>query len=43
MAFTYNHPNNEVIKFRRDVFFDFLRASRFDPFMDRRISGRVSL
>jgi len=33
MAFTYNHPNNEVIKFRRDVFFDFLRASRFDPFM----------
>jgi NAD(P)-dependent dehydrogenase (short-subunit alcohol dehydrogenase family) len=33
MALTANHPNNEVIKFRRDVFYDFLRASRFDPFM----------
>jgi hypothetical protein len=33
MAFTSNHPNNELIKFRRQVFYDFLRASRFDPFM----------
>lgn len=33
MALTANHPNNEVIKFRKDVAFDFLRASRFDPFM----------
>ena len=33
MAFTTNHPNNELIKFRRQVFYDFLRASRFDPFM----------
>jgi hypothetical protein len=33
MALTVNHPNNELIKFRRDVFYDFLRASRFDPFM----------
>jgi hypothetical protein len=31
--FTSNHPNNELIKFRRQVFYDFLRASRFDPFM----------
>lgn len=33
MAFSTNHPNNELIKFRRQVFYDFLRASRFDPFM----------
>jgi hypothetical protein len=28
-----NHPNNELIKFRRQVISDFLRRSRFDPFM----------
>lgn len=33
MALTSNHPNNEVIKFRKDVAFDFLRSSKFDPFM----------
>lgn len=33
MALTPNHPNNEVIKFRKDVAYDFLRRSRFDPFM----------
>jgi hypothetical protein len=33
MAFTANHPNNELIKFRRQVYYDFLRASRFDAFM----------
>lgn len=33
MALTPNHPNNELIKFRKDVAFDFLRASKFDPFM----------
>ncbi len=33
MALTANHPNNEVIKFRTDVTFDFLRKSRLDPFM----------
>lgn len=33
MALTNNHPNNELIKFRKDVAFDFLRASRLDPFM----------
>jgi hypothetical protein len=33
MAFTVNHPANELIKFRRQVYYDFLRASRFDPFM----------
>lgn len=33
MALTANHPNNEVIKFRKDVAFDFLRANRLDPFM----------
>jgi hypothetical protein len=33
MALTTNHPNNELIKFRRNVATDFLRASRFDPFM----------
>jgi hypothetical protein len=33
MALTANHPNNELIKFRSDVTFDFLRSSRFDPFM----------
>jgi hypothetical protein len=30
---TTNHVNNEVIKFRRQVISDFLRRSRFDPFM----------
>ena len=33
MALTANHPNNELIKFRSDVTYDFLRSSRFDPFM----------
>jgi len=33
MALTQNHPNNELIKFRSDVAFDFLRASRLDPYM----------
>jgi len=33
MALTTNHPNNELIKFRTSVAFDFLRASRFDPYM----------
>jgi hypothetical protein len=33
MALTSNHPNNELIKFRKNVAFDFLRASRLDPFM----------
>ena len=30
---TTNHVNNELIKFRRQVITDFLRRSRFDPFM----------
>jgi hypothetical protein len=30
---TSNHVNNELIKFRRLVISDFLRRSRFDPFM----------
>jgi len=30
---TSNHTNNELIKFRRQVISDFLRRSRFDPFM----------
>lgn len=30
---TPNHVNNELIKFRRQVISDFLRRSRFDPFM----------
>ncbi len=33
MALTANHPNNELIKFRKNVAFDFLRSSRLDPFM----------
>ena len=33
MALTTNHTNNELIKFRRNVATDFLRASRLDPFM----------
>ena len=33
MALSPNHPNNEVIKFRQDVAYDFLRSSRFDPYM----------
>lgn len=33
MALTQNHPNNEVIKFRKDVAYDFLRRNRLDPFM----------
>lgn len=30
---TQNHFNNEIIKFRRQALTDFLRRSRFDPFM----------
>jgi hypothetical protein len=30
---TSNHVNNEVIKFRKDVIYDFLRSNRLDPFM----------
>src|SRR6516165_1771242 len=30
---TTNHVANELIKFRRQVISDFLRRSRFDPFM----------
>ncbi|PBB75202.1 hypothetical protein CK227_10445 [Mesorhizobium sp. WSM4308] len=33
MALTANHPNNELVKFRKDVAYDFLRSSRFDPYM----------
>lgn len=33
MALTANHVNNEVIKFRKNAATDFLRKSRFDPFM----------
>ena len=33
MALTANHVNNEVIKFKRTALTDFLRKSRFDPFM----------
>ena len=33
MALSPNHPNNEVVKFRQDVAYDFLRSSRFDPYM----------
>jgi hypothetical protein len=33
MALTANHPNNEIVKFRKDVAYDFLRSSRFDPYM----------
>ena len=33
MALSPNHPNNEVIKFRQDVAYDFLRSSRFDAYM----------
>lgn len=33
MALTTNHPNNELTKFRTDVAMDFLRRSRFDPYI----------
>ena len=33
MALTTNHVNNEIIKFKRTAAVDFLRKSRFDPFM----------
>jgi hypothetical protein len=33
MALTTNHPNNELVKFRKNVASDFLRRSRLDPFM----------
>lgn len=33
MALTANHPNNELIKFRREAISDFLRKNRLDPFM----------
>jgi hypothetical protein len=33
MALTTLGSNNELIKFREQVIFDFLRASRFDPYM----------
>lgn len=32
MALTANHANNELIKFKKDVAFDFYRANRLDPF-----------
>ncbi len=32
MALTTNHPNNEVIKFRKEVLFDFMRASKLDAY-----------
>jgi hypothetical protein len=31
--YTTNHVQNELVKFRRNVISDFLRRSRFDPFM----------
>jgi hypothetical protein len=30
---TTNHVNNEIIKFRKQVIYDFLRSTRLDPFM----------
>lgn len=33
MALTTNHPNNELIKFRKNVSYDFLRANRLNPYM----------
>jgi len=33
MATTVTTTNNELIKFKREVQFDFLRPSRFDPYM----------
>jgi len=30
---TSNHVNNEIIKFRKQVVYDFLRSTRLDPFM----------
>lgn len=30
---TSNHPNNEVIKFRKEVAYDFLRSNRLDAYM----------
>lgn len=33
MALTVPQTNNNLIKFREDVVFDFMRASRFDPYM----------
>lgn len=30
---TPNHVNNEVVKFRKQVIYDFLRSTRLDPFM----------
>jgi hypothetical protein len=41
MALTSNHPNNELIKFRRDVTFDFLRANRLDPYMGSTSSSPI--
>lgn len=33
MALSTNHPNNELVKFRSDVSYDFLRANRLDFLM----------
>lgn len=41
MALTSNHPNNELIKFRKNVAFDFLRSSRFDPYMGNSSSSII--
>jgi hypothetical protein len=33
MALTSPQANNQLVKFRREVIYDFLRSSRFDPWM----------
>jgi hypothetical protein len=38
---TQNQFNNEVIKFRKQVLWDFLRSTRFDPFMGEDASSVI--
>lgn len=33
MALTNPNANNQLVKFRKEVFYDFLRSTRFDPWM----------
>jgi hypothetical protein len=41
MALSGPVPNNQLIKFRREVIYDFLRSSRFDPWMGDSASSPI--
>jgi hypothetical protein len=41
MAYTSNNTNLELIKFRKDVAYSFLRQSRFDPYTSTSITAPI--